>query len=101
MKLDNYEEPEEDEVALKVLTEELKKEITAASFEAAAISSAIDFENRAVELYSSRAEEAVDEAEKEIYSMLARWEEGHAKALIHLNDALKEDIWNDNNFWPF
>jgi len=33
--------------------------------------------------------------------MLARWEEGHAKALIQLNDALKEDIWNDNNFWPF
>ena len=101
LKLDNYEEPEEDEVALKVLTEDLKKEISAASFEAAAISSAIDFENRAVELYSSRAEEAVDEAEKEIYSMLARWEEGHAKALIQLNDALKEDIWNDNNFWPF
>lgn len=101
VKVDNYEEPEEDEVALKVLTEELKKEISAASFEAAAISSAIDFENRAVELYASRAAEAVDEAEKEIYAMLARWEEGHAKALIQLNDALKEDIWNDNNFWPF
>lgn len=94
-------EEQHDEVAMKVLSEELKKEISAAGFEAAAISSAIDFEKRAIDLYSGRAKEAESDMEKKVYSMLARWEEGHAKALHELNEALKEDIWNDNNFWPF
>lgn len=50
-------EPEtRDEVATEVLTTEMKKQISAAGFEAAAISAAIDFETKAVELYSSRAE---------------------------------------------
>jgi rubrerythrin len=99
--IDEVEETADDEVAMKVLSEELRKEISAAGFEAAAISSAIDFENRAVELYAGRAKEATDPAEKKIYEMLARWEEGHAKSLNQINDALKEDIWNDHNFWPF
>jgi len=96
-----YEEPSEDEVALKVLTENMKKEINAASFEAAAISAAIDFETRAVKIYSDRAEEAIDPNEKELYRMLAEWEMGHQKMLHELNEELKQDIWNDNNFWPF
>ena len=95
------EENHEEEVALKVLTEELKKEINAASFEAAAISSAMDFETRAVQIYSERAAEATDPNEKELYDMLAKWEVTHQKMLHELNDALKEDIWNDNSFWPF
>lgn len=99
--VENVEETTDDEVALQVLTDDLRKEISAASFEAAAISSAIDFEDRAVKLYAGRAAEATDPNEIKIYEMLARWEEGHAKALNQLNEALKEDIWNDNNFWPF
>lgn len=94
------EDPEET-VILKVLTEKIKKEINAASFEAAAISSAIDFEENAVKLYDSRAKEATDPNEKELYRILADWEGEHSKMLHELNDALKEEIWNDNNFWPF
>lgn len=98
---EGYEEPSEDEVALKVLTDKMKKEINAASFEAAAISAAIDFETRAVKIYSDRGEEAVDPNEKALYRMLAEWEMGHQKMLHELNEELKEDIWNDNSFWPF
>jgi len=58
----------------KFLTEKVKSEISAAGFEAAAISAAIDFENRAIEVYSSRAKEATDSNEKEMYQMLADWE---------------------------
>ena len=94
------ENPEET-VVLKVLTEKVKKEINAASFEAAAISSAIDFEMNAVKLYASRAKEATDPNEKELYSILAAWEGEHSKMLVELNNALKEEIWHDNNFWPF
>ncbi|MBU2651599.1 MAG: ferritin family protein [Bacteroidetes bacterium] len=84
-----------------ILTEKIRNEISAASFEAAAISAAIDFENRAIEVYSKRATEATDPNEKELYQMLADWEKGHHHLLHRLNEDLKEKIWNDNNFWPF
>jgi rubrerythrin len=93
--------PEEDEKVIEILTENIKKEINAAGFEAAAISAAIDFENKAIEVYSTRAEEATDTNEKEMYQMLADWEKGHHHLLHRLNEDLKEQIWNDNNFWPF
>ena len=93
--------PVEDEAAVEILTEQIKKEISAASFEAAAISAAIDFENRAIEIYSKRAEEATDLNEKALYQMLADWEKTHHHLLHRLNEDLKEQIWNDNNFWPY
>lgn len=93
--------PEEDEAIVEILTEQIKKEINAAGFEAAAISAAIDFENNAIAVYSNRAEEATDPNEKEMYQMLADWEKGHHHLLHKLNEDLKEQIWNDNNFWPF
>jgi rubrerythrin len=85
----------------EILTQQIKKEINAASFEAAAISAAIDFENRAIEVYSSRAKEATEPEEKKVYAMLAEWEKGHHHLLHRLSEDLKEEIWNDNNFWPF
>lgn len=91
----------DDTDVVKILSEEIKKEISAASFEAAAISAAIDFENRAIKVYSDRAEEATDPNEKEMYQMLADWEKGHHHLLHRLNEDLKEQVWNDNNFWPF
>jgi hypothetical protein len=39
--------------------------------------------------------------EKETYEMLAKWESGHHKLLHQLNEDLKEQVWNDNSFWPF
>ena len=93
--------PEEDEAVIEILTEQIKKEINAAGFEAAAISAAIDFENNAIAVYSNRAAEATDPNEKEMYQMLADWEKGHHHLLHKLNEDLKEQIWNDNNFWPF
>lgn len=93
--------PAQDAAALEILSEQVKKEISAAGFEAAAISAAIDFENRAVEVYQKRADEATDPNEKELYRMLAAWERTHFRLLHNLNEELKEQIWHDNNFWPF
>lgn len=92
---------EDDSSNVEILTGKVKEEINAASFEAAAISAAIDFENRAIKVYSGRAAEATDPAEKKMYRMLADWEKGHHHLLFRLNEELKEEIWNDNNFWPF
>ncbi|MCF8379122.1 MAG: ferritin family protein [Bacteroidales bacterium] len=101
VKPDEYQEDPNEETVLKILSEDIKKEITAASFEAAAISAAMDFETRAVKIYSDRAKEATDPMEKETYHMLAEWESGHHRLLHRLNEDLKEQVWNDNSFWPF
>jgi len=97
----DIDEPVDDTEVVMILSEQVKKEISAAGFEAAAISAAIDFENRAIEVYQSRADDATDVNEKEMYQMLADWERTHHHLLHKLNEDLKEQIWNDNNFWPF
>ncbi|RLD54126.1 MAG: rubrerythrin [Bacteroidetes bacterium] len=101
VKPDEHIEPADEDAALEILTEEVKKEISAASFEAAAISAAMDFETRAIKIYSDRAKEASDPLEKKTYQMLADWESGHHSLLHRLNEDLKEQVWNDNSFWPF
>ena len=88
-------------VADEVLSTNIKDKISAASFEAAAIASAIDMENRAIATYSERAENADSEDERSFYKWLADWERGHHKILFHLDEELKEKIWHDNKFWPF
>ena len=96
----DVEEPADDTEAVMILTAQVKKEISAAGYEAAAISAAIDFENRAIEVYQGRADETTDPNEKKMYQMLADWERTHHHLLHKLNEDLKEQIWNDNNFWP-
>lgn len=88
-------------VVNEILSGSIKKQITAASYEAAAISAAIDMETKAIEVYSKQATEASDPNEKELFAWLADWEKGHHKVLHELNEQLKEDVWYDNQFWPF
>ena len=97
----DVEEPVDDTEVVMILSEQVKKEISAAGFEAAAISAAMDFETRAIEVYQGRADEATDANEKEMYQMLADWEKGHHFWLHKINEDLKEEVWYDNNFWPF
>ncbi len=84
-----------------VLSEETKSAISAAGFESAAISAAISMEKSAVELYSSRTVEAEDEDEKKLYKWLADWEQTHLDELMALDKELCEQVWFDNQFWPF
>jgi len=98
-----YKEFKNDETGFfaKILTKGICQQINAVSFEAAAISAAIDFESKAIEVYSQSARDAKDNAQRAIYNWLAEWEKGHHRILNQLNNELKEDVWYDNNFWPF
>jgi rubrerythrin len=88
-------------VADEIIDKHLTDKINAASFEASAISLAIDMENRAIAAYSERAENADDKEEKKFYEWLADWERSHHKLLYHIDQEIKDKIWHDNNFWPF
>ena len=85
----------------QVLNQEVIKQIGGADYESAAISAAISMEERAVKIYSERAESAEDEEEKKLYSWLTRWERAHLHQLLEIDRIISERIWADNNFWPF
>ena len=89
------------DVSSAILIRDLKEKISAAGFEAAAISAAIDMEERAVRLYSKRAAESDIPDEKTLYAWLADWEKTHLQLLNDLDRELTEKIWHDNQFWPF
>jgi rubrerythrin len=88
-------------IAPRVLTKELKKEMSAADYEAAAITAAMSMEKNAIKLYSNRAAEADDPNEKALYQWLADWEKQHLHFLSDIDKELTEQIWYDNSFWPF
>jgi rubrerythrin len=90
-----------DNIVNLILSPEIKNQISAAGFEAAAISASIDMENKAVEIYSNFAKEATDPEIKELFNWLANWEKGHVKLLNDLDLELRDKIWFDNQFWPF
>jgi len=97
----DYDDAGDSSVASKVLTGEIKEKITAAGFEAAAISAAISIEENAVKLYTESSETATEPDAKALYEWLARWERGHLNLLLDIDKALKEKIWFDNKFWPY
>ncbi len=84
-----------------ILSEEMKNKISAASYEAASISAAIDMEKKAIDVYSHQSDISKDPNEKKLYSWLADWEKGHLKILNDLDTELRDKIWFDNHFWPF
>ncbi len=94
-------EEEQTSAAQLVLNGEMQARITAADFEAAAISAAMAMEERAVRLYTRRATESRDNGEKALYRWLSQWESQHLEALAAIDRTLTEKIWNDNSFWPY
>lgn len=100
-KQDLIESKGDDAIANLILSGKIKNQISAAGFEAAAIGAAIDMETKAIEVYSQRAAESSDENEKALFNWLANWERDHYKLLIKLDEELKENIWDDNGFFPF
>ena len=91
----------ESDVVSNILSKQIKAEISAADYEAAAISAAMSMEENAIKLYSERAVSATDPNEKALYDWLATWETQHLSFLADIDRDLTEDIWYDHNFWPF
>lgn len=87
-------------ISKTVLSKKIKDEISAASFEAAAISAAMALEEGAVRYYSDRANSTKNPLEKELYNWLAQWEKTHLQFLSGIDKELRESVWYDNQFWP-
>jgi rubrerythrin len=96
-----FDDPHQSDIGAEVLSKEIKSEISAAAYEAAAISAAMSMEEQAIKLYSDRAGAAPDPNEKALYNWLAQWETQHLNFLAEIDRELTEDIWYDQSFWPF
>ena len=97
----DFDDQHESDITAQVLSVEIKSEISASDYEAAAISAAMSMEERAIKLYSDRAGTATDPNEKALYNWLAKWEAQHLNFLADIDRELTEDIWYDQSFWPF
>ena len=97
----DYNETFSGNIAANVLTQKLMAELSAADYEAAAISAAMSMEEKAIKLYSARATDADDPNEKALYQWLADWEKQHLQFLSDIDKELRKQIWHDNSFWPF
>jgi rubrerythrin len=75
----NLPDPSAEGIASMILSEEIKNNLAAAGFEAAAISAAIDMENKAIDVYSTQAKVTEDPNERMLFNWLANWEKGHLK----------------------
>ena len=71
------EDADADPLADTILSDATKAHIAGADFEAAAVSAAMLMEEKAVALYTSRAEAAQVPEEKRLFQWLADWEKGH------------------------
>lgn len=96
-----YPEQVEFKTVSDILTKDLMRQISAADYEAAAIAAAMSLEQKAIQVYAHRAEEAQDPDEKAFYGWLAQWETGHLNFLAKIDKELTEAIWYDNSYWPF
>ncbi len=96
-----YDDKHTPNIVAGILTKDMKAQISASEFEAAAISAAMAMEKNAVRLYSERAETSEDPEEKALYRWLAEWEHQHLDSLAEIDRQLTEAIWHDNSFWPF
>ncbi len=90
----------EDITAKTVLSREIVKGISAAGYEAAVISAALEFEKNAVKYYGDQQAAASSPEEKKLFNWLVKWETEHMTMLAKIDDDLKEQIWYDNSFWP-
>ncbi|MGB3975939.1 MAG: ferritin family protein [bacterium] len=90
-----------DDFSPNVLTARVKEEISGAGYEAAAITAAMHFEQQAIDYYSSQAKATRDEDEARIFNWLAEWEKTHLDLLVEIDRELQQQIWFDQNFWPY
>lgn len=86
--------------SMAVLTRQVRDQISAAGFEAAAITAAMAMEDNAVKFYSQQAKATTNPLQKELFDWLSNWEKTHLQFLSDLDNELKQSIWFDNQFWP-
>ncbi|MEJ5376165.1 MAG: ferritin family protein [bacterium] len=83
-----------------VIGPDLKQRVEETWFDSAALSIGIMLEKKAMDYYRKRQLASTDKAVKELFGWLAEWEKAHLDRLMALERAMREEIWNEAQFWP-
>jgi rubrerythrin len=92
-------EPHEHGVS-PIFSEAIRGRIKDSHFEVSALTIGMKLEFDAVKFYESCAQKAEDERARQLYLELADWERGHYEAFEQELEALKEDYFEANQFFP-
>ena len=85
----------------KFFADSIKKAKDFTQNEASALHTGLLLERSTLEFYREASEKAGGAEEKELYRLLADWEQVHVRTLDSAYTELKERIWSDNRFAPF
>ncbi len=83
-----------------VIDASLKKDVEGAWFDSAAVHIGILLEKGALQYYGRQERAAQDPRVKAVFHWLAQWEQGHLHRLMALERSMREEIWNNAQFWP-
>lgn len=86
--------------ASPIFSEAIRTRIKDSHFEVSALTIGMKLEFDAVKFYESCAQKAADEKARQLYLELAEWERGHYEAFQQELEALKEDYYEANQFFP-
>ena len=83
-----------------IFSEAIRARLKDSHFEVSALTIGMKLEFDAVKFYESCAQKAADEKARQLYLDLAEWERGHYEAFKQELEALKEDYYEANQFFP-
>ncbi len=95
------EELSEAREARSIFSESFIRRIGEDQYLFSAISTALLLEKDAFEHYGENAREAEDPELKELFQLLAEWEQRHYDELLQLQQAAERHYWEINSFEPF
>jgi rubrerythrin len=84
-----------------IFSDELKHRLADAHWEMTALSVGLQLELSSIDRYRTMARQSEQPELRRFLESLARWEEGHARALERQSRTLREDYWNEAGFAPF
>ena len=84
-----------------IFSDSFKSRISEAHYEMTALSVGIQLESDAIDFYQRQAAAADSNDVQVLFEQLAKWEQGHYRALLTQQEELKSSYWSDAGFSPF
>jgi rubrerythrin len=84
-----------------ILSEAFRKSLATSTFDTTALDIAIVLEREARDFYAKAAQKVEDAELRKILIWLAQFEDDHYDTMVKLHEAMREEVWHDNQFWPF
>ncbi|MCF7802033.1 MAG: ferritin family protein [Candidatus Marinimicrobia bacterium] len=83
-----------------ILNQDFLDKLKDSYFDSSAINVALTLEEKAFKFYQEAEKNTEDPEGKKLFRWLTEWEMEHHERFRKLDDELREEYWNNSNFWP-